>query len=84
MSGIAVAARKLLRAHPACKKPSDGIHLASALSLNVNEMHTYDGSDLLGLSGKVQSENGNLLHICLPAITPAPPADPHTPSMFGK
>lgn len=30
---IATAARRLMRAHPACKKPSDAIYLATALRL---------------------------------------------------
>ena len=41
-----------MRKHAACKKPSDAVHLASALLMNVDEMHTYDGSDLLILNEK--------------------------------
>lgn len=63
---IGVLARRLMRSHPACKKPSDGIHLASALVLNVDEMHTYDGADLLGLDGKVSRLDGQMLKICAP------------------
>lgn len=62
--GIGVSARRLMRAHPECKKPSDGIHLASALRLSVDEMHTYDGSDLLILNEKVMCADGRLLKIC--------------------
>ena len=77
---IGIAARRLMRHHRQCKKPSDGIHLATALALNVDEMHTYDGSDLLGLSGKINRPNGSPLIICVPKPTPklpepAPPDD---------
>lgn len=68
---IAVASRRIMRLHPVCKKPSDGVHLATALALNVDEMHTYDGSDLLGLSGKINRGDGKPLTICKP--TPPPP-----------
>lgn len=69
---IGVLARRLMRHHPECKKPSDGIHLATALILNVEEMHTFDGSDLLTLDGKVKRKDGKPLTICQP--TPTPPA----------
>lgn len=70
---IAVYARRLLRAHTECHKPSDAIHLATALQHNVEEMHTFDGSDLLKLSGKVQKRDGKPLTICKPnAVAPAP------------
>jgi predicted nucleic acid-binding protein len=64
---IAVAARRLMRHYPECKKPSDAIHLATALALNVDEMHTYDQSDLLKLDGKVLRADGKPLKICVPA-----------------
>ena len=70
---IALAARRLLRLHPECKKPSDGIHLASALSMNLDEMHTFDGSDLLKLNGKVQRADGKPQIICVPKILQPPP-----------
>lgn len=63
---IAVAARRLMRHHMECKKPTDGVHLATALVLNVDEMHTFDGSDLLKLSGKVLRADGKPLVICIP------------------
>lgn len=71
---IGVAARRLMRHHPECKKPSDGIHLATALVLNVDEMHTFDHSDLLKLDGKVLRADGQPLKICRPrpAATTAP------------
>ena len=33
-------------------------------------MHTYDGSDLLKLDGKIRSENGEYLTICKPTVLP--------------
>jgi predicted nucleic acid-binding protein len=67
---IGVAARRLMRHYPECKKPSDAIHLATALSINADEMHTYDKSDLLRLDGKVNRGDGVLLKICTPAALP--------------
>jgi predicted nucleic acid-binding protein len=72
---IAVAARRLMRHHPECKKPADGIHLATALALDVDEMHTYDKSDLIRLSEKVTRADGVPLKI-LPPYVPVPPAPP--------
>lgn len=77
---IGVAARRLMRAHEECKKPSDGIHLATALRLNVDEMHTYDGSDLLRLTGKVNRADGITLKICKPAPLPPSPGRPPAPA----
>ena len=71
--GIGVWARRLMRKFEDCKKPSDAIHLATALRLNSDEMHTFDGSDLLRLDGLVEKANGELLTICTPAKAPAPP-----------
>ena len=71
---IGVAARRLMRRHPECKKPSDGVHLATALALNVDEMHTFDGSDLLKLDGKINCANGKPLKICRPSA-PAPESE---------
>lgn len=79
---IGIASRRLMRHHPQCKKPSDGVHLATALALNVDEMHTFDGSDLLGLDGKVNRADGKLLKICPPKPTPKPPLAQN--DMFGS
>ena len=65
---IAEAARQLMRRHPECKKPNDAIHLATALRMNVEEMHTYDGSDLLGLDKKIARSDGEMLVICRPYV----------------
>lgn len=61
-------ARKLMRRHAECKKPSDAVHLATAILLNVDELHTYDGSDLLDLNEKVARSDGELLKICPPYV----------------
>lgn len=74
---IGVAARRAMRHHPECKKPADAIHLVTACVLNVDEMHTYDGSDLLKLDGRVLRADGTSLKICIPAPAPLlmPPKD---------
>ena len=74
--GIGISARRLMRQFEDCKKPSDAIHLATAMRLNVDEMHTFDGSDLLRLDGQVQKANGESLTICTPAKAPSPPPAP--------
>jgi predicted nucleic acid-binding protein len=79
---IGIAARRLMRHHTQCKKPSDGIHLATALALNVDEMHTFDGSDLLGLDGKINREDGKLLTICKPRRNQAPWPQPRSIELF--
>jgi len=61
-----------MRAYPECKKPSDGIHLATAMALSVDEMHTFDRSDLLKLNGKVLRADGKPLTICVPKAKPNP------------
>lgn len=63
---IARSAKNLARAHQLLKKPTDAIHLASAIAWNVDELHTYDGSDLLGLNGVIHREDGEMLTICMP------------------
>lgn len=73
---IGVAARRAMRLHPECKKPSDAIHLVTAVALNVDEMNTFDGSDLLKLDGKVNRADGQPLKICIPTPKPAEPAKP--------
>ena len=63
---IARLAKKLLRTHEGLKKPSDAIHLATAVHWDLEQFHTYDGSDLLHLDGKVQTDNGGQISICKP------------------
>jgi predicted nucleic acid-binding protein len=62
---IARLARFLLRSNDKLKKPSDGIHLATAVHWNLDQLHTYDGNDLLGLMG-VKRADGGALEICRP------------------
>ena len=63
---IAVSARRLMRHYRECKKPADAVHLATALRLDVDEMHTFDGSDLLKLDGKILRQDEKPLTICIP------------------
>lgn len=80
--GIGIAARRLMRAHESCKKASDAIHLATAMRLSVDELHTFDGSDLLGLDKKVMGADGRYLEICPVRPIPKPPKPQEPPSLF--
>jgi predicted nucleic acid-binding protein len=77
---IGVLSRRLMRHHAECKKPSDAIHLATALILNVDELQTFDHPDLLRLDGRVLRADGKPLKICNPA--PLPPAEPPPSPLF--
>ncbi len=55
---VGTEARRLLRQHPSLKKPQDAIHLATAVINNLQEMHTWDNADLIGL---------------VPTVPPPPP-----------
>lgn len=57
------------------KKPQDALHLATAVIENVDEMHTFDGDDLLKLNGLVTRSDGQSLTICWPPEPPKPTAD---------
>ena len=61
---IARLAKRLLRTHDKLKKPSDAIHLATAVYWDIEQLHTYDGNDLLGLV--VKTASGEDLEICKP------------------
>jgi hypothetical protein len=50
----------------------EAFHLATALALNVDEMHTFDRSDLLGLNEQVMRAEGVPLKICTPYVPVAP------------
>jgi len=82
-------ARTLLRRHKECKKPNDGVHLASAILANVDGFHTFDRSDLLKISTTVNRSDGFPLKICLPTMSPPSPSrgakstDPSQASIFG-
>lgn len=77
-SDVGTAARRLLRQFPGIRKPQDAIHAATAAMYSVDELHTFDGADLLPLSGKIPMANGKFLTICKP---PSPP-DPDKGTLF--
>jgi predicted nucleic acid-binding protein len=61
---IAKLARALKRQfHPILRKRPDAVHLATAAYQNVEALHTYDGSDLLPLHGRVERRDGVMLDI---------------------
>jgi len=62
---IGQRARKLMTGGHAGLKPPDAVHLATALILNVDEMHTFD-ERLLGLDGRLDKDDGTKLRICKP------------------
>lgn len=63
---IAKLAKSLLRTHAKLSKPSDGIHLATAIHWNMDQLHTWDASDLLGIS--CNRADGQPLDICKPSM----------------
>lgn len=71
---VAIRSRGLLRYYSdkGLRKPTDAIHLATAIMYGADEMHTFDGSDLLCLNGMVKNDDGKLLVICKP---PSPPVE---------
>jgi hypothetical protein len=77
---VATAARRLLRQYPSIGKPQDAVHVATALLENVDELHTFDRSDLLPLDGKLIRQDGSRLKICMP---PGPP-DPDEGTLFER
>jgi hypothetical protein len=76
---IGTLARRLLRQYPVIVKPQDGIHLATALLNNVDQLHTYDRENLLGLSGQIDRKDGKKLIICPAPERPAPAQIKKTP-----
>ncbi len=67
---VGTYARRLLRSFPEIKKPQDAIHLATAALNNLDELHTYDGANLLPLDGKIQRADKQPLRICTPLAPP--------------
>lgn len=63
---ISRRARALLRETTRLSKKPDAIHLATAIFWNIPILHTYDGSDLLHLNGKIKCRDGTDLTICEP------------------
>lgn len=76
-----ILARRLLRKFPKIKKPQDAIHVATCLLNNLDELHTFDGSDLLDFDGKFPRQDRKMLCICPP---PARPANPQTELFDGN
>lgn len=69
---VGTAARRLLRKFPTLRKPQDAIHAATAALNDVDELHTFDGNDLLALDGQIPMANGQRLKICKPPSPPPP------------
>jgi len=67
---IAEAARALIWKYPHLR-PKDAIHVASAISQQVDVLHSYDNDDLVKLDGKIGSP---ALEICYPENDPRFPA----------
>ena len=63
---IARLAKSLLRSQAKLGKPSDGIHLATAIYWNVDQLHTWDASDLLGIV--CNRADGEPLEFCKPSM----------------
>jgi predicted nucleic acid-binding protein len=80
---VGVLARRLLRNYPTIQKPQDGIHLATALLYNVDELHTFDRENLLDLSDKIARRDSKMLRICHPPKPPVP-APPESLPLFKK
>ena len=59
-------ARRLLRQYSALGKPQDAIHVASCLLNNIDEMHTFDSSNLLRFDGQIPRIDQVMLKICVP------------------
>ncbi len=73
---VGTVARRLLRKFPNLRKPQDAIHAATAALNNVDELHTFDGADLLSLDGFIPMSDGRQLKICRPPVPPPLPASP--------
>lgn len=67
---VGTTARRLLRHYPKIGKPQDAIHVASCLLYNLDQLHTFDGEDLLALDGELDRADKKKLKICNP---PEPP-----------
>ena len=67
---VATLARRLLRTFSELKKPSDAVHLASCLLHNLDELHTFDETNLIKLDGRIKRKDRLTL-----AIKPPPDSD---------
>jgi predicted nucleic acid-binding protein len=69
---IGTKARRLLRQFAPLKKPTDAIHLASAVMSGLVEFHTFDEANLIPLSGQVLETGGDAIVISFPPEDPNP------------
>ncbi|WP_338834591.1 type II toxin-antitoxin system VapC family toxin [Bradyrhizobium septentrionale] len=76
-------ARKLMTGGYAGLKPPDAVHIATALILNVDEMHTFDDA-LLALDGRLDKDDGTKLEICKPSAGDPTPLFGSNPFDTGK
>lgn len=70
---VGKVARRLLRKFPQIGKPQDAVHIATCLLNNIDELHTFDREDMLGLDGQLEKLDRSRLKICAP---PSPPEEP--------
>ncbi len=70
---VGKVARRLLRRFPKIGKPQDAIHVASCLLNDIDQFHTFDREDLLGLDGQIERFDGAKLTICTPPERPDNP-----------
>jgi hypothetical protein len=70
---VGKVARRLLRRYPEIGKPQDAIHVASCLLNNIDQLHTFDGEDLLGFDGQLARVDRAKLTICKPPKRPENP-----------
>ena len=72
---VGKVARRLLRRFPKIGNPQDAIHVATTLLHNIDELHTYDREDMLGLNGQLVRLDQKKQKICKPPthqLTPNP------------
>ena len=79
---VGTEARRLLRTHGGLIKPQDAIHLATAVINSLDELHTYDGTNLIKLNGLIKRRDGITLVIGPPVIPPPPEIENPPPSLF--
>ncbi len=65
-------ARRLLRRHAELGKPQDAVHVASCLLANIDELHTFDGKNLLKFNGLLPRRDKVKLKICVPPLLTEP------------
>jgi predicted nucleic acid-binding protein len=73
-------ARQLMLGGYSKLKPPDASHVATALLMNVDEMHTFDDK-LIDLSGLLDRADGKKLKICKPSTSDPTPL--FGPDVFG-